>query len=337
MLLVLTHPMTTTTITITESPQTLSFAEEILGGVTATPKYLPSKYFYDKTGDAIFQEIMHCEEYYPFDCELEIFRQQTARLAAALLEPGGAFDLIELGPGDCQKSQYLLRYLVGRAVEFTYIPIDISENVIDHLRERLPVTIPGLTLWGLNSEYLSGICEAALASDRRKVVLFLGSNLGNMPPAEARRLLRRLRHHLKPGDMALIGLDLKKCPRTILAAYNDAGGVTKRFNLNLLDRINRELNGNFDTSAFEHFAVYDPASGACKSYLISCADQQVSLWVDGERRDIRFARNEEIFMEISQKYTVDQIDQLAGQAFFTPVERFFDDRGWFVDALWRAE
>jgi len=329
--------MTTNTITITESLQTLSFAEEILCGLTATPKSLPSKYFYDKNGDAIFQEIMHCEEYYPFGCELEIFRGQTAELAAALLEPGGVFDLIELGPGDCQKSQYLLRHLVGRAVEFTYIPIDISENVIDHLRARLPVTIPGLTLWGLNSDYLHGIAEATMASDRRKVVMFLGSNLGNMPPAEARRLLRRLRHHLKPGDMVLIGLDLKKCPRTILAAYNDGGGITRRFNLNLLDRINRELNGNFDTGAFDHFPVYDPASGACKSYLISRADQQVSLWMDGVRRDFWFARNEEVFMEISQKYTIDQIDQLGVHAFFAPVERFFDRREWFVDALWRAE
>ncbi|HVU94414.1 MAG TPA: L-histidine N(alpha)-methyltransferase [Puia sp.] len=329
--------MTTNTITITESPQTLSFAEEIFGGLAATAKYLPSKYFYDKTGDAIFQEIMHCEEYYPFGCELEIFRLQTAELAAALLEPGGPFDLIELGPGDCQKSQYLLQHLVRREVEFTYVPIDISENVIDGLRARLPVTIPGLTVWGLNCEYLCGIREATLASGRRKVVLFLGSNLGNMAPAEARRLLRRLRHHLKPGDMVLIGLDLKKCPHVVLAAYNDKAGITKRFNLNLLDRINRELNGNFDTSAFEHFAVYDPASGACKSYLISRTDQQVSLWMDGERRDIWFARNEEIFMEISQKYTIDQVDQLAGQAFFTPVERFYDGRRWFVDALWRAE
>jgi dimethylhistidine N-methyltransferase len=300
------------------------------------PKYLPSKYFYDKAGDRIFQEIMNCDEYYLFACELEIFRKRTAELAAAMMEPGNPFDLIELGPGDCKKSAYLLRHLVWAGAGFTYIPIDISINVINHLQTQLPVKIAGLTVRGLNGEYLPMIKEATKASGRRKVVLFLGSNLGNMSPAEASLFCRKLRCHLRPGDLALIGLDLKKCPDVILAAYNDKGGITKRFNLNLLERINRELNANFNTGQFEHFPVYDQLSGACKSYLISMTDQQVTLRCDGGEQRIRFVRNEEIFMEISQKYRIDQVDQLAGGAFFRPVRQFFDDRGWFVDALWCA-
>jgi uncharacterized SAM-dependent methyltransferase len=178
--------------------------------------------------------------------------------------------------------------------------------------------------------------EAAKTSRNRKCVLFLGSNLGNMPPAEARAFCRKLRYHLKPGDMVLIGLDLKKSPHTILAAYNDREGITKRFNLNLLERINREMDADFDTAKFDHFPVYDPTSGACKSYLISQTDQLVTLCYHGQEHHIRFGRHEEIFMEISQKYTIDQIDHLADQAFFKPVQHFYDSRGWFVDALWMA-
>jgi len=325
-----------TTNIITESTPATQFAAEILEGLTATPKYLPAKYFYDKAGDHLFQEIMSCDEYYPFACELEIFRQQTAELAAAIMQPGGPFELIELGAGDCKKSAYLLRHLVRAGAAFTYVPIDISSNIISCLQTQLPVKIPGLQVRGLNGEYLPMITEVAKASGKRKVVLFLGSNLGNMAPAEARTFCRRLWHSLKPGDLALIGLDLKKDPGLTLAAYNDKAGITKRFNLNLLQRINRELNGNFDIGKFQHFPMYDPSTGACKSYLISLADQQVTLWCNDDEYRIRFMRDEEIFMEISQKYTIDQVDDLACDSFFTPVQRFYDDRRWFVDALWCA-
>jgi len=333
-----------TTNAITENLQTTQFATEnktqfateILEGLRATPKYLPAKYFYDKAGDEIFQEIMNCDEYYPFACELEIFRKRTAELAAAIMQPGNPFDLIELGAGDCKKSAYLLRHLVRSDASFTYMPIDISSNIIDYLEAQLPVKIPGLKVRGFNGEYLPMIKEAAKDSANRKVILFLGSNLGNMPPAEARAFCRRLRYHLRPEDLVLIGLDLKKRPDIILAAYNDKEGITKRFNLNLLERINRELNADFDRGQFQHFPVYDPTTGACKSYLISLVDQEIPLCCNDKEQRIRFGRDEEIFMEISQKYTIDQIDRLAGEAFFRPEERFYDDRGWFVDALWCA-
>lgn len=324
-----------TITTITETVQT-EFGTEILQGLKTMPKYLPSKYFYDETGDGIFQEIMNCREYYPFACELEIFRKRTPEIAAAIMERGVAFDLIELGPGDCKKSAHMLRYLTRTRAVFTYIPIDISSNIIHSLQTELPVTMPGITVRGFNGEYLPMIRAATKASGRRKVVLFLGSNLGNMAVAEARLFCRKLRCHLSPGDLVLIGLDLKKRPDIVLAAYNDKEGITRRFNLNLLERINRELNADFETGQFEHYPVYDEPSGTCKSYLISQADQEVTLWCNGEKHRIRFERNEEIFMEISQKYRIDQVDHLARQAFFEPERRFLDDRGWFVDALWRA-
>ncbi len=321
---------------IRERSQSLLFYTEVLEGLVSRPKYLPSKYFYDKAGDRIFQEIMNCEEYYPFGCELEIFQRNMPLMAASMMGPGTAFDLIELGAGDCTKSIFLLQHLVGKGADFTFMPIDISSNSISNLQTRLPVVIPGLKIKGLAGEYFSMLETASELINKRKVVLFLGSNLGNMTPAESGQFCRELRKHLLPGDMALIGLDLKKSPSVILAAYNDKSGITKRFNLNLLQRINRELDADFDLGKFDHFPIYDPRTGACKSYLISTADQEVTLRFNGGVKTIGFAKDEEVFMEISQKFTLDQVEYLAGQTSFKPLHRFFDSRGWFLDTLWLA-
>jgi L-histidine N-alpha-methyltransferase len=312
------------------------FYKDVVDGLSSTPKYLQSKYFYDIEGDRLFQGIMNCQEYYPFNCELEIFSEQTKELANAIMAPGGAFNLIELGAGDCTKSSHLLKHLVEINADFTYMPIDISTNIIDYLKLRLPVTIPGINISGLNGEYFDMLEEAAELSYNRKVVMFLGSNLGNMLPEAANEFCCELRSHLRPGDLAIIGVDLKKHPATILAAYNDKGGITKDFNLNLLKRINRELSANFDLSQFGHYPVYDPETGSCKSYLISLKDQEVTLATEDDLKTIRFTENEQIFMEISQKYTVDQVANLADQASFIIVEKFFDRKKWFVDAIWEA-
>ncbi|MFC0516739.1 L-histidine N(alpha)-methyltransferase [Mucilaginibacter angelicae] len=312
------------------------FCKNMLEGLRSNPKHLQSKYFYDAAGDSIFREIMNCEEYYPFNCELEIFSENTAALARAIMVPGGAFDLIELGAGDCTKSSYLLSHLVQTGADFTYMPIDISANIIDYLNLQLPVTIPGIRITGLNGEYFDMLEKAAEVSENRKVVLFLGSNLGNMEPANAEQFCRELRGHLKPGDLALIGIDLKKCPYTVLAAYNDKEGITRRFNLNLLERMNRELEADFEVAKFDHFPVYDPETGACKSYLISMADQVITLNTKEGKQAISFAKGEAVFMEISQKYTAQQVNQLGKQASFETAESFFDSRGWFMDTVWLA-
>ena len=176
--------------------------------------------------------------------------------------------------------------------------------------------------------------KAASISDKRKVVLFLGSNIGNMQVSEAMDFCRELRNHLSEGDMVLIGMDLKKNPATVLAAYNDKGGITKRFNLNLLERINRELNADFDLTKFDHYPTYDPETGACKSYLVSTEDQEVII---NKKESVKFLKDECIYMEISQKFSISQTDQMARHSGFRPVARFFDNKKWFVDAVWMAE
>ena len=314
-------------------PKTNQFFDDVMEGLTSSPKHLSSKYFYDANGDKLFQDLMGCEEYYPTKCELEIFSQRTTEICEAIIADGDTFDLIELGAGDATKSAYLLGNLLDQQANFTYLPIDISENVISYLNITLPVTLPDLQITGLNGEYFNMLEKAASLSNKRKVVLFLGSNIGNMQVNEAERFCRKLREHLSPGDMMLIGFDLKKNPKTILAAYNDKEGITRRFNLNLLERINRELDADFDVSQFEHYPTYDPETGACKSYLVSVADQQVKIGA----QTIHFAKDEYIFMEISQKFTVEETDAMAVNSGFKPVNRFFDDKRWFTDVIWVAE
>ena len=310
------------------------FYKDVLRGLQSDPKRLDSKYFYDAHGDKLFQDLMNCEEYYPTNCELEIFTQKTAELANSLIAGGDAFDLIELGAGDATKSSHLLKYLIDHKADFTYLPIDISANVISYLNITLPVTLPGIKITGLQGEYFDMLKKAASISEKRKVVMFLGSNIGNMPVNEAEGFCRVLREHLSPGDMVLIGADLKKNPKTILAAYNDKGGITKRFNLNLLERMNRELNADFDTDQFDHYAMYDPESGACRSYLISLREQQVKI---NGAENIAFAKDEYIYMEISQKFTLAQVNDMARVTGFTPVNQLLDSKGWFVDAVWMAK
>ncbi|QHS54661.1 L-histidine N(alpha)-methyltransferase [Mucilaginibacter sp. 14171R-50] len=308
------------------------FYKDVIAGLASTPKHLDSKYFYDAHGDKLFQELMNCEEYYPTNCEMEIFTSQTAELCKAIIAGGDAFDMIELGAGDATKSTQLLKYLIDNKAEFTYLPIDISENVISYLNITLPVTLPGIKITGLNGEYFDMLRKAASISNKRKVVMFLGSNIGNMPVDVAQGFCRELHNNLSKGDMVLIGVDLKKNPKTVLAAYNDKEGITKRFNINLLERINRELGGDFNTTQFDHYATYNPETGACKSYLISLADQRVKIGSE----TISFQKDEYIDMEISQKYTAGQVDVMAAGAGFKPLNQFFDSKKWFVDAIWIA-
>jgi len=169
---------------------------------------------------------------------------------------------------------------------------------------------------------------------KSKVVLFLGSNIGNFHPGQAVQFCSQLSQLLKKGDMLFIGFDLKKHPGTILNAYNDKQGFTRAFNLNLLSRMNRELNANFDTSQFEHFPTYDPETGTCKSFLISLKAQSVQI---GNHNNVSFKENEAIQMEISQKYTLKETDQLADESGFEVVNHFFDARKWFVDCLWKCK
>lgn len=308
------------------------FLHEVLKGLESTPKYLQSKYFYDKKGDEIFMQIMNSDEYYLTNCEMEIFSTQTSEIADIIIDQHHNFDVVELGPGDAVKSMYLLKELVNKKAISTYFPVDISNNIINLLHKKLPEQLPDLNIHGLNGEYLAMLSSAKQISKKIKLVLFLGSNIGNIVKEEVHEFCEVLRSQLSKGDMVLIGMDLVKNPRQILAAYDDRNGYTRDFNLNLLQRINDELGGNFNIEAFEHYATYDPATGTCKSYLISIEDQDVTI----DNTISNFKKNEPVFMEVSQKYSVGESDEIARQSGFEPIAHFFDKNKWFTDVIWKC-
>ncbi|HEY0177231.1 MAG TPA: L-histidine N(alpha)-methyltransferase, partial [Pedobacter sp.] len=181
-------------------------------------------------------------------------------------------------------------------------------------------------------EYITALKEAVRLSSQPKVILLLGANIGNMPPAEADNFCSEIRQYLSPNDLAIIGFDLKKHPWVIFKAYNDPSGITRQFNLNLLERINRELYADFKTEQFDHYESYDPETGACRSYLISLKDQEVTI---GDTI-ISFAANEYIFTETSHKYTVEETDRMAIKSGFKPLAHLFDSKKWFTDVIWEA-
>ena len=308
------------------------FLKDVLKGLQASPKYLNSKYFYDKKGDELFQKIMASDEYYLTNSEMNIFLRQSKEIADSILLEEDTFDVIEFGPGDAVKSMHLVKELLKRKAIAVYFPIDISENIIGLLNQKLSKQLPDLKVHGLHGEYLHMLAQTNKLSKNKKLVLFLGANIGNFKFQEMPGFCKELNGMLSKGDLILIGFDLKKNPKKILAAYNDKEGLTSEFNLNLLTRINKELSADFNVNSFEHYATYDPDSGACKSFLVSLMTQ--NIYIDGT--PIHFEKNETIFMEISQKYSIDQIDEIASQCRFTPVAYFFDKEKYFVDVLWRC-
>lgn len=311
-----------------------TFAHDVLQGLSATPKFLSSRYFYDKRGDALFQEIMRMPEYYLTRAEYEIFHDKKEEILKAFAKDALPFQLIEFGAGDGTKTKVLLKHFLKNQARFKYFPIDISQNVLDQLEDDLARDFPDLAVEPLQGEYFQALKALKNDGDARKVILFLGSNIGNFKPTEACEFLKEMALALNSGDLLFIGLDLKKDPQVLLDAYNDKAGITKSFNLNLLTRINRELGGNFDLSTFEHFPTYNPQSGEMKSYLISNIQQEVFI----EALDSSFAFDawEAVHTEVSQKYNLHEIADMAVGAGFKPVENLLDQNQYYVDSIWEV-
>jgi dimethylhistidine N-methyltransferase len=310
------------------------FALDVLVGFSEYPKQLPSKHFYDAAGSAYFQQIMALDEYYLTACEREILERHRGAILS--LAERGPINLVDLGAGDGAKTLLLLEHLRATGADFRYVPIDISEAAMQRLVADVERTLPGVEVRGLVSDYVTGLSWlGAQDTERRNLVLFLGSNIGNFDRPRARAFLRRLWIALRSGDCALVGFDLKKDIELLLRAYNDSRGITAMFNLNLLHRINRELGADFDPARFRHFGTYDVLSGAMKSYLVSLARQTVTI--GALQQTFTFEPWEPIFTEYSYKYLDSDIEELAGATGFVIEAQFHDRRRYFVDSLWRVE
>lgn len=317
----------------TTSPELTQFAEDVLRGLSSTPKQLSSRYFYDDEGSRLFMEIMKLPEYYPTRAEMKIFTEQTEAICNAFTDGAEAIDLIELGAGDGTKTAVLIEHLLKTGVDFTYQPIDISQEANDVLLARFQEKFPDLRIDPHTGDYFKVLGSLKNGNGRRKVLMFLGSNIGNFLRDKAVEFFRSLRKVMNDSNRLFVGFDMQKDPRTIVAAYDDKQGVTAAFNLNLLSRINRELGADFDLDKFSHYAQYRPLECAARSFLISREKQTVTI--KALNRSFDFEQWEAIFMEISQKYTHAMIDELAGDGGFEIEREFYNEVDFYIDSLWK--
>ena len=320
-----------------ETHSKITYDQEVAGavlkGLSSVPKTLPSWLFYDETGDRLFQEIMRMPEYYPTRCEYDILQQHKEALLKHFIERTRTFKLIELGAGDGLKTEILLKHFIAQGVDFTYLPIDISSHALEALSRRLNTAVPGLKMKTINKSYHEALKDLR-GLDEKKIILFMGANIGNFTVQEASTFLSRLVVPLTAKDMMLVGFDLKKDPRIIQEAYDDPRGLTREFNLNILTRLNRELGADFVPSEFSHFPYYDPESGTTKSFLMSMKEQAVRI--PSLDRTIHLDQWETIQTEVSQKYDIRMIEKLAALSGLRIVEIFYDNQKYFCDVLMRT-
>lgn len=310
------------------------FAIDTIKGLTQNQKSISSKYFYDEDGDKIFQQIMAMPEYYLTRCEMEVFQTQKEEIFKQICPKGVPFNLIELGAGDGSKTIVLLKHFLNKGIEFTYYPVDISKHILEELVEMLQYEIPQLDVKPLNMDYFEALKYMEQFTDRKNVTMFLGSNIGNFDTESLHGFLMKLQSHFKPNDKLLLGVDLKKDPEVILDAYNDKPGITASFNLNLLKRMNRELGANFDLQAFKHYALYEPTTGEARSYIVSLSSQRVKFnELDFE---VSFEAGECIHTEISRKYSIKDLLELAAKCGFSTKQNFFDSKQFYVNTMWEV-
>jgi L-histidine N-alpha-methyltransferase len=293
-----------------------AFANDVRDGLTATPRQIHPKYFYDSEGSRLFDAICELPEYYPTRTEQSIL----ARHGEEIVRAAAAGTLIELGSGSSQKTEHLLRPLLERADDALYVPVDFSEAAVREASVRLVATHPGLRVHGVIGDFekhLGGIPEA----DSR-LFAFLGSTIGNFTPWQMRHFLSRIHLLMRSGDTLLIGIDLVKDRDELEAAYNDSAGVTAAFNKNVLASINRNLSGDFDLDAWQHVAFFDEERSWIEMRLRSTRPQTVRIAAID--LTVEFAQGDEIRTEISRKFTCAAFAHELGEAGFT-VDRWFSD------------
>lgn len=296
-------------------PSSDAFLDEVLHGLSAAPKAIPAKFFYDARGAELFEQICEAPEYYPTRTEIAIMRDYADEMAQAI---GADLVLIEFGSGSGRKTRILLDALAPAA----YLPIDISREQLIDSANAIAQEFPLVDVHAICADYSNELVLPPLArlQTQRRVVYFPGSTIGNFTPTEARAFLQRTAQLAGPGGGLLIGVDLKKSPHLLNAAYNDAQGVTAAFNLNLLARINRELGADFDLGAFEHCAFYDQKLGRIEMHLRARTAQKVTL----AGRSFSFAKGETIHTENSCKYHIDEFSALASSSGWRAVKVWTD-------------
>jgi len=309
-----------------------AFLSDVITGLNAEQKSISAKYFYDDIGSELFQKISQHPDYYPTKTEFSILANISSILPTIIKEP--EIDIIELGAGDGHKSELIINGFINANSNVNFYPIDISEKAMQLLGDNLSIN-EHLHIHGVVADYLHGLKHLSTISSNKKLVLFLGSNIGNFNKTQTNQFLTMLSTALHTDDYVLMGFDLKKDPEILNKAYNDSDDLTKAFNLNLLTRINRELGGNFDVSTFKHYGFYNPYRGTMESYLISLAEQ--TIHIKAAKQTVHFKQFEPVHLEYSHKFTPSGIDKLASHNGFESMQLFSDEKHYFADALWQVK
>jgi dimethylhistidine N-methyltransferase len=316
--------MTGDTQTAIQSPpevaSTADFFTDVVAGLASNPRTLPCKYFYDERGAALFQKICELPEYYVTRTEIDILDRNRTEIASQL---GPAIQLIGLGTGAGTKTRILIEALDKPAV---YVPVDISEKQLRQSTALFRKIFPELEILPVCADYLQAVVlPSPHHKSARKIVYFPGSTIGNFEPHEALQFLQRIANLCRGGGGLLIGVDLKKDQQVLEAAYNDRAGVTAQFNLNLMERINRELGADFDLDQWRHRAIYNSEAGRIEMYLISETNQFARL----NEHKFHFRRGDKIITEFSYKYAPQEFAALADKAGFDFVRMWTDDARLF--------
>ena len=307
------------------------FSQDIYDGLNSTPKTLPSKYFYNEIGDKLFQDIMAMPEYYLTRSEDEIFREKSSELTAKLnVTESTLFQILELGAGDGSKTVKFLAHLLKSDYQIEYLPLDISQNALDGLKKKLEDTLPSLQVKPIQGDYFHSI-QSLKSSSTQKIILFLGSNMGNMNDQQAIEFLSQIASSMNSNDKMILGLDQIKHTDIVLPAYNDAQGITRAFNLNLLTRINEELGGNFILKNWGHDPSYDEITGEAKSFLKSNVKQ--SVYIKSMDQTFHFDKNELVQTEISRKYNDEILHGILEKAGLKLASKVMDSKEYFADCI----
>ncbi|MBC8283565.1 MAG: L-histidine N(alpha)-methyltransferase [Nitrospinae bacterium] len=311
---------------------TKQFEDAVLKGLSLEKKKLPSWLIFDSKGSEIFNKITKLENYHPAKCEMEIFN--THKSTFSKIFSSTPSHLVELGSGDGEKTTILIKQLLEDGVNVQYTPIDISEGAINNLTQTLTTNFGGssLKITGRVADYFEGLASISDNDNARKMVLFLGVTLNNMDIPDAKLFLKKLHQSLRHDDLLLIGFDLMKNPKLLHQSYNDK--LFEEFNLHLLDRINECLGAEFDKKFFIQQGHYNPHSKAVESYLYSTCNQTVHI--EALNKSFNFSEWEAMQTEQSLKYSIQDIEKLAGKSGFNIVESFYDSKKYFVDSLWQA-
>jgi len=305
-------------------------ASAVSEGLMSSPKWLPSWLFYDASGSQLFNQITELPEYYLTRTERAILGANADAIIGLAAE-GDALRIVELGAGSADKTRLLLNAAVERQDTVIYEPLDVSASALEEAQERIEREIPGVLVAPRVEDYTKGVELDAANFGERRLVLYIGSSIGNFEPEEAAALLRSVRGALSAGDSMLLGVDLVKDKATLLAAYDDAAGVTADFNLNLLMRLNRELGAEFDCESFAHRAVWNPSHSRMEMHLESRRRQMVKI--SSLDLNVDFAPGETIHTENSYKYRPGQAEAMLAAAGFTPTATWLDDQKQFTVCL----